>query len=303
MDCTVEQVKDHARFRLNDIHRDGGEVFTDDRLHRAYIQAFNLMAATMVDNQVHSVEKTSHVVLPEYTSELHYEDYGILGVAEVLKLEARDAIASVPITAVSGSPIVITADTTGLAANIPVIVSGVVGEPGANGRFFLDILSPTTARLRGSKSQGTYISGGAVCRDQGEFQTVTEVDEITSPEITEAVREFAYDGGVFQFSGCSKAVQLRMKYLASLVPPDSGLVPVADSLNYLTAKTASIAAISAAASDPKWASVGAMLAQESEPLLHTVVAGMVRDGTDVPIQRQMHGRHSAALSIPYLRNS
>jgi hypothetical protein len=303
MDCTVEQIKDHARFRLNDISRDGGEVFTDDRLHRAYIQAFNILAASMVDNQVSQVERTAYMVLPSYTSELRPEDCGVPGVAEVQSLESRDAIATADITGAAGSPIVLAVDTGGLSANVPVIVSGVQGETGANGRFFLDILSGSSARLRGSRSQGEYTSGGTICLDMGGFTPVDEVDDITGVDVTDEVRQFAYNGGVLQFSGCPKSIQLRMKYLASAVPPDTGIVPVSDSLNYFATKTASIAAISAAASDSKWASVGAMLAQESEPLLHAIVAGMVRDGTDVPIQRRMYGGRRGALAMPYLRNN
>ena len=128
-DCTVEQVLDHARSKLNDVLRDGGEVFTNDRLRRPFIQAWEELMQQMDSSQIPAIEKTVYLIVPAYTSELHPVLLGLSDFGEIQKVEERPAPTVRSITGASStSPIQLTVDTTGLQSNQPVIVSGIVGQ-------------------------------------------------------------------------------------------------------------------------------------------------------------------------------
>lgn len=297
-DCTVEQVYEHARFRLNDLFRDGGETFTDDRLRRAFVQAWEELMQEMAGNQVPAVEKVCYLTLPAYTSELHLELFGLSDAGEIQSVEERPAPALRAVTGAStASPIQLTVSTTGLANNQAVIVSGILGQVGANGRFFITVNDATHATLRGSRSAGDYVSGGSLTLDQGSWDPVEERDELPAGDPSDQVRVFALNSGRFEFIGCTQDVQLRIRYLASGAAPETGYVGVDMGLNFLSSRTASLAALP----DQQFRQGGMMLAQEAIAHLNSLVSGLVRERQRAPRQRGMYGSRRATVGFPYVR--
>lgn len=62
--------------------------------------------------------------------------------------------------ATNASPIVVTSAAHGLTTGTRVTISGVGGNPGANGTFVVTVVSPDTFSLNGSSGGGAYTSGG-----------------------------------------------------------------------------------------------------------------------------------------------
>ncbi|MGC4052877.1 MAG: hypothetical protein QM757_26415 [Paludibaculum sp.] len=244
MDCTVEDVYIGVRSRLGDTARVGGEIFTNDQLRQPFIQAWNELVQERTSYQVPDVEKTAYLPVPAYTSELYPDVMGVLDIAEIQDqgVSERPAVEMRTITgATSTSPIQITVDTTGLQPGVPMIVCGVIGQSGANGRFFLDINGPTTATLRGSKSAGTYVSGGSLSIDTGVFTPCAEGRDLPRRAVAAKLGNYVFEGNRFQFVGANADVLLKVEYLSSLAPPASGYVGIDGSLNYLVTRTAAIA--------------------------------------------------------------
>ncbi len=299
-DCTVEQVYEHARFRLNDLARDGGEVFTNDRLRRAFVSAWEEFTHEAADNQIPASEKTVYLTLPAYTSELHPDLFGLVDFGELQSVKERPAQALRSITGASStSPIQVTVDTTGLQSNQVVIVCGVGGQGGANGRFFITVDDATHATLRGSKSTGDYTSGGTLSIDAGEFVEVSEKDELPDQQVGDRLGVYSFNSGYFQFLGCTQDVQLMVKYLSSGAAPETGLLGVDLGLNFFACRTAAVAALAS----PMHQQAGMVLAQEAVQHLNTLLSSLVRERQRAPQQKRMYGSRAATLVLPYLRTT
>jgi hypothetical protein len=68
-------------------------------------------------------------------------------------------------------------------------------------------------------------------------------------------------------------------------------------LNYLSARTASFAALS----NPQTREAGVMLAQEAMAHQDSLLASMVRDRQRAPSQKKMYGDRRATAGFPYVR--
>ena len=298
-DCTVEQVYDHTRSKLNDVLRDGGEVYTNDRLRRPFVQAWEELMQQMDSSQIPAIEKTAYFVVPAYTSELHPLLYGLSDFGEIQPpVQERAAMSTRSISgATATSPIVLTVDTSGLLSNQVVIISGVLGQAGANGRFFISVDDSNHVTLRGSRSIGDYLSGGTLCIDDGGWQEVKEYDELPQMEVGERLTAFAFNGGRFEFIGCTRDTQLKVHYISSGAAPETGYVGVDLSLNYLAARTASFATIG----ESRTKDAGLTLGQEAMSHLDSLLASMVRDRQRAPSQKKMYGDRRATAGFPYVR--
>lgn len=285
--CTVEQVYDHARYLLNDVRRSGGEFFTNDRLQTAAQRAFSRLIEELVDRQAPAIERTGYLVVPAYTSAVFPNQVGFPDMGEIVSIRERPAVSTRAVTgATSTSPIVLTCSTTGLTPAVPYIVSGVLGQWGANGRWFLTIGSGEVT-LKGSQSVGAYTSGGTISEDTGTWSDpLDEWGQLPDRLPESTLREYEYSGGALRFVGCSADVQLEIVYHSSGSLPESGDIGVEDSLNYMAAETASIAA----KARPDFAVKAAGLAAEAQGHMDTLISNLVRDMQRVPWQRKMFGR-------------
>lgn len=121
--------------------------------------------------------------------------------------------------ATNATPIVISSSTPhGITDVSWIVVSGVLGNLGANGLWVAEALSANTMKLRGSAGTGAYVSGGiATVRDT--FTVVAELVNITPIGISfNMVDASAHDGNGWGTSIPTMKRGVDMRVEVNLVP-------------------------------------------------------------------------------------
>jgi hypothetical protein len=136
-----------------------------------------------------------------------------------------------------------TSSPHGLTGTPEVFASGVGGVPAANGRWFADVVNPTTINLRGSIFSGSYTSGGTISSSSEKFVPMTEVEAILAGNtLSGTLGTWAWQDQALHFIGATAARQLWIPYLNSGAPPPSGNIGIDDARDFLAYATAAYAA-------------------------------------------------------------
>jgi hypothetical protein len=283
MDPQITDVFDGVRSIIDDNLIAGGEVFTNDILQRPFALAYRELYDAMLANGVKYVEQLAYYSLPAYTTMLSPAQIGITNFGEPVRLRERGATADIAITAVSvvGNGLQVTTSTPhGLSQNQEVTVWGVLGQLGANGRFFVDLVDATHAVLKGAASVGAYTSGGTLTYGGDQFSPMTRVND-NLPQGVPGIdlQYWLWRGDRFLFQGAASTRELEIVFTVSGDAPTSGTVGVDDSLNFLIFSTA------------KHAIVGREPYQALVPYLNTQSATTLANFIQIVV-RSMPGRRS-----------
>lgn len=106
------------------------------------------------------------VDVPNYTSFVHAPRPTLVELCTMLNAAVSDMVQRVDVSgtvvgATNASPIVLTTSGVhGLHSGDEIVVSGVSGNAGANGTFFVTVVSSTSLELDGSGGTGVYTGGG-----------------------------------------------------------------------------------------------------------------------------------------------
>lgn len=236
---TVEQIVADVQAHVNDVD---GEVFTPARIIPEIRFAYEELHDEMLQHNLPWIRKQAHFVLPAYTSLLTPAQAGISDLGEVAGPGLEEAaVPSTPvaITAAAGSPVVVTAAGHGLTDNTEVIVYGVAGLSGANGRWFVTV-SGDDLTLRGSVGMGTYTSGGFVVVATSEFRELTApTTGLPLGTIDSTLKYFEWRGDAWVFRGATADRLLRITYEASASEmPTTGSVGIDNSRQFLAVRAA-----------------------------------------------------------------
>lgn len=244
---TRAQVITYAQFLLGD---PSGQKFVDTGatsvqvgIAPAFESAFRELYSTFDLNQIPRAENTVWVNLPAFTTQLSPAQAGIADFGEIVNLEERDIGTSVAITAATtATPIQITtAAPHNVSAGTEILISGVLGQVGANGRWFPTIVDPSNLTLNGSVSVAAYTSGGTLTTSSAGYTPVWEVNELPTGTTPPALYKYVWQNDIFLFVGATLARELKITYFASGTAPVSGSCGVDDSLEFLAFRTAALA--------------------------------------------------------------
>lgn len=188
--------------------------------------------------------------LPAYTSILNPVSQALaLNFQQPRILSERDIATTINVTnatVAAGGLITLTfaaqsLSAAGISAATEILVSGVGGVTGADGRFFPTIVDDTDLTLNGSIGSGSYTSGGVVTTSNDNYTAVKQVTELADRFPSLRLWEYTFENGNFYFVGATQARQLRLSYFASGLPPTTGSVGYDDSLDFLAHRTAALA--------------------------------------------------------------
>jgi hypothetical protein len=246
-DCTFAQVGQDARARLNDVDVPAGEYATDTALQPHRERAYREMFDALVMIQSNRIDRVIYWVLPAYSQLLSPEGHiGLPDFAEPVFVEERNSITTRTITSTgSASPIQVTTSTPhNLGPNQEVTIMGVQGTTSPWGRWFVSIVSPTVFILNYSVSDGNPGTGGTVCWSNEHFTDVDAIDRIHDTDLSDKLRDYVWEEGVFKFRGATTNRQLRITYRASGNPPAlvNQKLGIDNCLNFLGTRTASFVA-------------------------------------------------------------
>lgn len=136
--------------------------------------------------------------------------------------------------ATNTTPIIITTTTHGIVDVSYAVVSGVVGNLGANGSWIVEAVSPTQLRLKNSVGTGTYVSGG-IATLVSTFAYIVELTNVEGAGSTaDVVDTSAHDGNGYSSQVTTLKRTNQMQLSVNLVPgnpthdEDTGLLAMAN---------------------------------------------------------------------------
>lgn len=222
---------------------DGGASAAQIDISQAFVNAYQALVSDFVANQVPKAIFSAFYTLPANTGQLSPAQAGISDFSELVLLEERQVGNSIAITTCNtSSPITATTATPhGLSDGTEVIITGVGGQTGANGRWLITVTGASTFTLNGSTSVAAYTSGGTVTTSPYGYTPVIEIDVLPVLTLPQVLGYYVWQNNIWNFVGCSMARQLRITYQGSGAAPASGTVGIDDSLNTLAYRTAAIA--------------------------------------------------------------
>lgn len=242
MDPTVAQVLSAARSHLDDILVVSGEVFTDAVLTPFLQTAYNELISKLSKISAGEITKTAYYTLPSRTTYLTPELMGLTDFDEPISVAERGGLRTAVVTGASAAaPIVVTAADHPFSDLEEVIVSKV--GPEANGRWFINYINSSSFSLRGSTSATTYsaITASATASTE-KFVELRAVDNLSQLSLGESLGEYEWEDGALRFPGATEDRQLKIEYRPSGVVPAAGKVGIPNSFNFLSARTAALAA-------------------------------------------------------------
>lgn len=248
----VSDVLSLAKSQLGD---DSGQLFTNTVLLPHYQSAFRELWRVMASVGIPRVLRVGFYTLPAHTSYFDPATAGITDLSEPEWLYERDGGTSVSITGITAatSPTVTAAGHPFATGNYAVISGPITGLSGATGQFAVTVTSSSQFTLNGAITTGAWSAGGTASLATTDWSDVGPPVSSITAQTTEAgnINQWAWLEGKIQLTPCSSARQLRIMYWSSGAAPTTTSDPVGidDSLDFLAARTAGLAAESRGAID------------------------------------------------------
>ncbi len=254
---TLSQVYTQVRATLGDDQVAGGEIFTDTVLQPFALQSIRELWRVLRGAQDPFVLKEGYFVLPAQTAVFDPAIAGMSDMPEPEYVEWQVATTVTPITnvVVSGANATVTATGHGLAiGTFPTVVTYNIGGfeqfNNPNGLWVVNVVDANTIRLNGCNAAGAYTSGGSLTAvPKGQFTPMAPRDRIEAVIATPAMADstgaiYAWEGGVFRFLASSQDRLLKVTYRgsANVSSGTSVTIPIDDSLDFLSTRTAGLAA-------------------------------------------------------------
>ena len=292
---TRAQVLTQARAHLNDVQ---AEVFTDTLLGPFFETAYRKVCDEMTNLGLPRFRRTAYYNLPAYTAVLAPVTAGISDFGELVEggMCERRIVTTANITAATNAtPIVATAAGHGRSTGDRVQIYGIVGQTGGNGEWLVTV-SGDNLTLNGSITEGAYTSGGVVTYSDEDWSEMDEVElglEANRP-LNDRLHYFEWQGDVFRFVGATEARQLKITYFASGAAPASGSLGIDNSLDFLAAYTACLAAYpnDRVSEGDRLFALCFGVPRQSTGLLHDLLNPMVKAQQRVQRQPQAYSPYS-----------
>lgn len=261
-------------------------AFAIDSSYRDLISQFDM-------NQIPRVQRTFWYNLPAMSTQVTPAQMNIADFGEIVNLEERSiSTTAVVSTTDTGTPITVTtASPHGFATGQEVFLSGVQGQVGANGRWYITVTGSTTFTLNNSVSVAAFTSSPAavVTTSNDAYSLVVEQSELPL-YLVPPTRLFTYvwQEDTFYFVGATTARQLKITFFSSGTAPVTGTMGVDNALEPLAYRAA---ALCAGATDM---AIAGQLANDANVYLSNLVQEAVRAMQRNPIRPRAYraGRFS-----------
>lgn len=306
-DATVAEVMTAARAHLND---PDAENFSDTKLAPHFAVAYRRLFDELVNRNLPLSRRTVYYTLPAYTVRLTPSEAGISNFGELTAngLEERASSTSYNISAATtATPVVITAAGHTFTDYTDVVVWGIAGLSGGNGRWYCTVAG-NDLTLLGSVGSGTYTTGGKVASSTEEFTELAYQPDLDYRSPTDKLSFYDWREDAWYFAGATSARQLRITYLQSGAAPTSGSIGIDNAKDFLAAYTAALAGFPQDRVDEGHRLMRLCLGDpmHAEPgLLHMLVNPMVKQqqqaGYQMPRYRPQGALERGRRLAPYIR--
>jgi hypothetical protein len=246
---TRAQVISYAQMLAGD---PAGAIFVDNstpsagqiNLGLAFESAFREIWTTYDYNQIPTAIQTVWYNLPANTTQLKPATMGLTNFEELASLEERSVAATATVVGSDVlSPITLTTSSlsaAGIGSGTEVLISGVGGQLGANGRWICTVTDDTHLLLNGSISVAAWTAGGTVTTSNDYYTKINQLSELPTWVAQTQLLVYVWQNNTFYFIGATTTRELRLAYFASGTAPASGAVGIDDSLDFLAYRTAAI---------------------------------------------------------------
>ena len=265
---TALNVFDLCRSNLGDEAVSGGELYTNTLLLPFLNAANREMFRVLESLQLPRVKTYAYYNLPANTGVLYPATASITDLHEPETVSVRSVAWTMSVIGCTitdgvptlefapgdgivtwgvdqfGAPYIVTQD---VLDGSQVVVWGVGGVTGVADAWSVTVPDPTHLTLNGAVAAGTYTSGGFASGSTDQFVDLDWVDDVGVTDAAgDAPTEVAWVGGAFRMKPSTVAQQLRIAYWTSApaITSINDVIAVDDSLDYLAARTAGMAAYS-----------------------------------------------------------
>ena len=265
---TALNVFDLCRSNLGDEAVSGGELYTNTLLLPFLNAANREMFRVLESLQLPRVKTYAYYNLPANTGVLYPATASITDLHEPETVSVRSIAGTYIVTGCAlpggvptlelsastkwfvwgvdafGTPVI---TTTVVPGDTAVVVWGVGGVTGVADSWIVTRVDDTHITLNGAVATGTYTSGGYASTSNDSFVDLDWVDDVGVTDAAgDAPTEVAWVGGAFRMKPSTVAQQLRIAYWTSApaITSINDVIAVDDSLDYLAARTAGMAAYS-----------------------------------------------------------
>lgn len=193
-----------------------------------------------------TIQRETFYTLPANTAALFPASLGVTDFDQPVSIEERGNVVSVAVASTTdGTPqIVTTATPHGLASNQRIELGGIMGVPNwINRDWFITVIDALNFSLNGSITNGgSNGTGGSVMYSQEVFTPMNLVLDIDPYfQVAQVLGVYFWQDNIIWFTGSTVPRQLKITYLASDVPPNSGPIGFANGRELLFLKTATAA--------------------------------------------------------------
>lgn len=244
---TVTQIYAQTRANIGDTEVSGGQIYTDPILLPHVQEAVRVLYRGMRGVCAPLITKTWFYTLLENTNQLKPSTAGLDNFVAPVAVLARVGLDTYSINAATyaASPAGVTV-TTSTANNFDtgdlIVLEQMGAMIGANTIAAITALSSTQFRANGVVTSGSYVSGGKAVKSANEFTPVYVAPEINQgrSNLNSQIGAFAWREGLFQFTTCTQATQLKILFRSSAANVTTGadIVEIDDSIDFLSYFTA-----------------------------------------------------------------
>jgi hypothetical protein len=253
----LEDIFNQSRSLLGDDTQAGGQIFTDTVLQPHVAMAIRELFRVLRSVEDPFVLQDAYWLLP---AEFTVLDPATMGLANFdlpewiewqLPGSPITPITGVTVGTYNGNPVAtVTATNHGLTNGATVVTYGIGGFDyfnNPNGAWAVNVIDANTVTLNGCTATGTYSSGGSIMPLANQFTQMEPVDRIVNVSVTPGANPlnvYAWEGGVMRFYPASQPMLLRVVYRTSGIAPTNtaAMVPIDDSLDYISTRAAGTAA-------------------------------------------------------------
>lgn len=184
------------------------------------------------------------VYLPAFSSIFVPEAQGINDFSEPMSVWERGNLLTATVNgATNATPTVVsTAAPNSFSSNFEVELTGIVGPVGINDQWFISVVDNQHFSLNESTAMGAYSSGGTAIQSPDIFVELDEVNTLPQYTPTSQLGFYKWENQRFYFLGANQARELRIEYVTSGNPPQTGNVGIENSYNFLAQRTAGLIA-------------------------------------------------------------
>ena len=244
-DCTIEDIFDDAAKLLGD---HDGENFTQTVLSPYRLRPYGEIYGLMVQLGLPLPEREVHLIVPAFTTKIQPADEGLVDFSVASEIFERAKGQQLAISSIGGGPpaTVETSAAHGLALGTWVTVTG-ARPTSLNAATFVVPVTDTTFQAPGLPTGVDYAGGGMYVNvSSEEFKQVTDnwPDRAGSQSVGSSLRNFRDTGGAIEFLPCSNDREIRLRYKASSVCPESGSLGINNAREFMSTAVAALAASS-----------------------------------------------------------